>query len=121
MIEKNKPGTIERLKGTMMETIDIKHRSHDSAFLAQLIWEKLFRLTRAEKFPYLLDFLCDLKIFQNIIEDSFLWEGEASFYWAYDRNSGYTDTRRDTNANSRTFYKVEITPNEIIFTPAPAP
>ncbi len=79
-------------------TIDIRAHSHDSGYLARTVWEALFRQVNGQDFTNLGDFLIDLKLFQNHIEER-LCEMECcstTFYWSHSAGQlTYFATRRD--------------------------
>jgi hypothetical protein len=92
-----------------MHTIDFRSMSYDPPYLAKLIWEKLFRLTNAERFDKLYDFLCDLKIFETKLEDQ-----EPYFFWGFETD-GFTDCW-SVPTNRTHQYRISINWDEKIIT-----
>lgn len=79
----------------MLKTVlNIRTNMDSPGLFARMIWEELFRRAEAHRFPSLDSFLCDLDIFRKTIDqcDSF-----ASFIWAYDQDSGWTEIFNSSN------------------------
>jgi hypothetical protein len=96
--------------------IDIRYSDHNPGLLARKIWEKLFRLTKAENFQSLDSFLCDLKLFEKEIEYDLdrIYESQVSYYWSYDRsNSGWTNIQNYHDGFHYDTYKITITKDTI--------
>lgn len=58
---------------------------------ARKIWKELFKTTKAWEWEDIDSFLCDLKIFENIVQALMVnVEEKKVFYWTWDK-SGYTE------------------------------
>ena len=93
--------------------IDISRSTNSPSLHARMVWEKLFRITQAERFANLDSFLCDLKIFEHLLAED-LSSKPKIFYWEYDSHnySGYTEVM-EYDITHRTVYKITVTRNEI--------
>jgi hypothetical protein len=66
--------------------IDILTDMYSPGLYARKIWEALFRRVHAREWRSLDSFLCDLRIFEQLIKDR---RDPVTFYWEYG-NNGYT-------------------------------
>ncbi len=87
--------------------IDLQTVYPSDGLLARKIWEALFRLADAGKFKSYDSFLCDLKLFERLLNDQ-----TNLFWWRYDVN-GFTDTTTYRTSES---FEIQVANRQITIT-----
>lgn len=91
--------------------IDISRDMISHGLYARRIWEALLKKTKAWEWKSLDSFLCDLKSFENMLDNYY-----KEFYWEYNENKkGYTNVLA-FNRKIYVTYKINIFKNSIVIT-----